>query len=49
MTCNQECPNTSVFICDTDSIKDIEIHEGDHHEDEHRFNLETYSPSAGAV
>ena len=38
MTCNQYKPNISVFICDTDSIKDNKIHEGDPYEAEHRLN-----------
>jgi hypothetical protein len=45
MTCNQYKPNISVFICDTDSIKDNKIHEGDPNEAEHRLNWETYTPS----
>ena len=49
MTCNQYKPNISVFICDTVSIKDNKIHEGDPYEAEHRFNWETYTPSAGAA
>jgi hypothetical protein len=32
MTCNQYKPSISVFICDIESIKDNQIHEGDHHE-----------------
>jgi hypothetical protein len=38
-----------VFICDTESIKDLKIHEGDPDEAEHRFNSETYALSAGAA
>jgi len=49
MTCNQYKPNISVFICNTDSIKDNKIHEGDPDEAEYRFNWETYTPSAGVA
>ena len=49
MTCNQYKPNISVFICDTVSIKDNTIHEGDPYEAEYRFNCETYTPYAGAA
>jgi hypothetical protein len=45
VTCNQYKPNISVFICNTDSIKDNKIHEGDPDEAEYRFNSETYTPS----
>jgi hypothetical protein len=38
-----------VFICDTETIKDNKIHEGDTDETEHRFNSQTYTLSAGAV
>jgi hypothetical protein len=38
MTCNQYKPNISVFIRDTDSIKDNKIHEGDPDKAEHCFN-----------
>jgi uncharacterized protein YjdB len=49
MTCNQYKPSISVFICDTESIKDNQIHEGDHHETEDHFNWVTYTPSVGAA
>ena len=39
----------SVLICNTDSIKDNQIHEGDPDEAEYRFNSETYTPSAGVA
>jgi hypothetical protein len=42
-------PNISVFICDTDSIKNNKIHICDAHEAEHHFNWETYTPSAAAA
>jgi hypothetical protein len=34
MTCNQYKPNIAVLICDTESLKDNKIHEGDLHEAE---------------
>jgi hypothetical protein len=49
MTCKQYKPNILVLICNTDSIKDNKIHEGDPNEAEHRFNWETYTPSAGVA
>ena len=49
ITCNHHKPSISLFIRDTDSIKDNTIHEGDPHEAEHRFNWEKYSPSAGTA
>jgi hypothetical protein len=49
MTCKQYKQNISVFICDIESIKDNQIHEGDLHEAELRFNKETYTPSVGAA
>ena len=49
MTCNQYKQNISVFICDIESIKDNQIHEGDLHEAELRFKKETYTPSVGAA
>ena len=39
----------AAFICDTESIKDMKINEGEPDEAEHRFNSETYTLSAGAV
>jgi uncharacterized protein YjdB len=49
INCNQYKPSISVFICDTESIKDSKIHKGDPDEAEHRVNSETYTLSAGAV
>ena len=49
INCNQYKPSISVFICDTETIKDNKIHEGDTDETEHRFNSQTYTLSAGAV
>jgi hypothetical protein len=42
-------PNISVLIHDTVSIKENKIHEGEPYEAEHRFNWETYTPSAGVT
>ena len=49
MTGNQYKPNISVFIRDTDSIRDSKIHEGEPYEAEHCFNWETHTPSAGVA
>jgi hypothetical protein len=49
INCNHYTPSISVFICDTESIKDNKIHKGDPDEAEHRFNSQTYTLSAGAV
>ena len=49
MTGNQYKPNISVFIRDTDSIRDNTIHEGESYEAEHRFNWERHSSSAGVA
>jgi uncharacterized protein YjdB len=49
INCDQYKPSMAAFICDTESIKDMKINEGEPDEAEHRFNSETYTLSAGAV